>query len=1227
MNDISFIQDYKPISIEFATVPENIEYHHPVICRISKILKYNAEKEFITALISDSGGKEILGFFYGETSYLISQMSESLLPISIMILKGKRKQMSGDKYFLEIHHVILDNFTYINSSAIGGHEYCETQSFLDLYFDPYGDLNIYMFWGTLLHDYLALVFSDPRIGTIGPTGSASFIPSKSDILSAFQEAMVENWQALVVLGLNRSDIEVEFESNFLPNEVRFMLEHLVELKKAYGTFKISCEKFIQSPVLGLQGRVDRFVLNKSQSHFTMIETKTGRSKRSAQAIAFYQSIAYIAILQDLYGWQLDKILIEFPRHHPSERCTEYVVGTAGNSTESNNGDDADGNISENSNSSHYISHNLISTPEFLKIIGIRNKLWGFLQGIPPKSDSVDGAPCGGCSAKNTCDFYKALYPNLFNPTHLPKQILKPVNEVPEIPESPIKQEKPVLKEEDSSISAIFQKNAKSRALLKRIRVYDTWFRLILDKELETVKHRVWERFGNLEIQEQKGWAIGNLLISKTKAEIMDMLDNQKYIYQFIKEGKNPLPNLRLRAGDYILLSPQTLNKFKVGGISGILTKITSNLLEIETREPIESLVSSYTKFTYRIDLSSSSYMLRIQKETLDKFLRFSLSSNYPTVQRLREILFFQEFPRLSNSKTPLLSTSSKDSKYSHLDTSQKKAIDMVMRSKDLTLIQGPPGTGKTTLIVAIIQEYLNFLGSSSGSKAIIQSGKVIKSKSRSQQHSSSLDRYLTPSKNYLPPKIPILVCSFTNKAVDNIIVKLIENHPDIKCLRIGNPHASKSDSVRQRNLEYLCQTKKKLANGKIIKGVDPFKARILLESADVIATTTTMAAGRLLSQYQFQLVIIDEAGQVVEPAALSALLKGNKFLLVGDHQQLPPISQSNPQEIPALVSEFDSSELYNHFGFSLERGLEKTLFERLVERYQTTQNYILLAFQYRMNKCISTFISNCFYDGRLIPGIIDGKDVGLQNLHDFYEKYDIKFGDDRPIRTWDQVWDPEYPMVFLDTQFLEASDSSADKKGLKGDSKYNRTEVGLIGKIIQEFIELIAQSITTEINIEEILGRIGIISGFRAQNTQLSEKVRDVLDASKTTTLKEIFSEPESVENDSDADVENEIRHLNPTLLIDTVDRFQGGEREIILYSMVDSNPKAILSPLNEDPRRLNVAISRAKKKIIFVGHSPTLTTINAYDSSVTVHAKKIFQDLIQYIRKLGGYVSIPLPK
>ena len=93
-----------------------------------------------------------------------------------------------------------------------------------------------------------------------------------------------------------------------------------------------------------------------------------------------------------------------------------------------------------------------------------------------------------------------------------------------------------MKKEDSSISAIFQKNAKSRALLKRIRAYDTWFRLILDKELETVKHQGWERFGNLEVQEQKGWAIGNLVISKTKAEVMDMSDNQKYIYQFIKEG-------------------------------------------------------------------------------------------------------------------------------------------------------------------------------------------------------------------------------------------------------------------------------------------------------------------------------------------------------------------------------------------------------------------------------------------------------------------------------------------------------------------------------------------------------------------------------------------------------------------------------------------------------------------------------------------------------------------
>ena len=1188
MNDISFIQEYKPIFIEFSTIPEEIEYNHPAICQISKILQYNAEKGFITALVSDSVGKEILGFFYGETAYLISQVPDSLVPLFIMILKGKRKQMSGDRYFLEIHHVILDNFTYINSSAIGGHEYCETQSFLDLFFNPYDEVNIYMFWGTLIHDYLALVFSDPKIGvsgSTGSTGSASFIPSKNDILSSFQEALVQNWDSLVVLGLNQSNIMAEFRSNFLDNEIRFILEHLVELKKAYGSFSISCEKFIKSPVLGLQGRVDRFVLDKSQTHFTMIETKTGRSKRSSQAIAFYQSIAYVAILQDLYGWQLDKILIEYPRHPPAERCSEYIVGTTKSDNVNNTGDIA----LETSESTQVISPNLISTPEFLKILSIRNKLWGFLHGIPPKSESTDGASCGRCSAKNACDFYKVLYPNLFNSNFLLDQKNSPDRETRE------------PKKESSELSLFFQKDAKSRALLKQIVTYDTWFRMLLDKELEAGKYREWERFGNLEIQEGKGWTLGNLRISRDLTEAVELSANQKYIYHFTKTGENLSPNLRLRAGDYILLSPQTMNKFQIGGITGILTQITSEIVEVETQEPLESLVPSYGQVPFRIDLSSSSYMLRIQKETLDKFLRFSLSSNYATAHRLREILFFQEFPRLNPAGIYSFSSSSDDSLYKHLDESQQKAIEMVLRSNDLTLIQGPPGTGKTTLIVAIIQEYLGFL------------------RSGSHQQSTSLDRYLVSSKNYLPPKLPILVCAFTNKAVDNIIVKLAEKHPNIKCLRIGNPHASTSDSVRQRNLEFLSLTDKKLANGKIVQGVDSLKARILLEKVDVIATTTTMAAGMLLSKFQFHLVIIDEAGQVVEPAALSALVKGDKFLLVGDHQQLPPINQGTPQEISALVSEFDSSDVYKKFGFSLERGLEKTLFERLVEKYLLTQNYILLTYQYRMNERISTFISNSFYEGKLIPGNIGGKDVGQQTLSDFYSRYGIKFQKDRSIRTWVQVWNPKSPMVFIDTHLLDSPDSSIDKEGAIGDSKFNRTEVGLIGHILQEFIDLLGDSIITETNLEKILSQIGIISGFRAQNAQISEKVRDILDTSLSPTLKKMFPASDSTDSADSIDATN----LSSHLVVDTVDRFQGGEREIILYSMVDSNSKAILSPLNEDPRRLNVAISRAKKKIVFVGNSLTLTTVNGYDSPSTIRAKKIYQELITYIQNLGGYISV----
>ena len=79
--------------------------------------------------------------------------------------------------------------------------------------------------------------------------------------------------------------------------------------------------------------------------------------------------------------------------------------------------------------------------------------------------------------------------------------------------------------------------------------------------------------------------------------------------------------------------------------------------------------------------------------------------------------------------------------------------------------------------------------------------------------------------------------------------------------------------------------------------IDPLKVRLVLEAADVIATTTTSAANVLLENMTFDTVILDEAAQIIEPSALIALTKGDRVILVGDHMQLPPIMAGEVAQI------------------------------------------------------------------------------------------------------------------------------------------------------------------------------------------------------------------------------------------------------------------------------------------------------------------------------------------
>jgi DNA replication ATP-dependent helicase Dna2 len=290
---------------------------------------------------------------------------------------------------------------------------------------------------------------------------------------------------------------------------------------------------------------------------------------------------------------------------------------------------------------------------------------------------------------------------------------------------------------------------------------------------------------------------------------------------------------------------------------------------------------------------------------------------------------------------------------------------------------------------------------------------------------------------------------------------------------------------------------------------------------------------------QFDVAIIDEAGQLTIPAILGALCFAKRFILVGDEKQLPPLVLSKE---------------------AADGGLAESLFsvlKRLDDDYTKNHNQMIsacvpLKIQYRMNKWISHFASKVFYTGQLIPHT----SIANRMLEVTIAKPGLSA--ERPSIT--RAIDPLYPMVFLDVH------SEHEK------AKISDAEAITVREVVAG---LLARGIAQE--------DIGIIAPYRAQVANLR---------------RHLFS--------NDAMIGWQTLPPDTPLSVDTVDRFQGGERPVIIMSFATTIAPETESQLREhltDQHRLNVALTRAQRKLILVGCAPALEGL------------PIFQRLLTYCR------------
>ena len=496
----------------------------------------------------------------------------------------------------------------------------------------------------------------------------------------------------------------------------------------------------------------------------------------------------------------------------------------------------------------------------------------------------------------------------------------------------------------------------------------------------------------------------------------------------------------------------------------------------------------------------------------------------------RQLLLGQRAPRIDKSLTL--------SRSYHPDYDE--IILKAKQAQDYFLLIGPPGTGKTSQALQfLVREQLagNIYSQPSSAYSAEDSKHNKLSETINIQHS-------TPN-----TQTAILLLAYTNRAVDEICNMLTENELDY--IRIGN--------------EFSCDPK---YSDHLLKEVLDDNATLnsikstIADARIVVATTSTMNSNAALFNIKhFDLAIIDEASQILEPNIIGLLTARHaerraidRFILIGDHKQLPAVVQQSDAE-----TEIDDGELLRINLFSCANSL----FERLIltERAAGRTDFIgTLHKQGRMHPDIADFANRKFYAREQLECV--------PLAHQLEQT--LNYNEASEDETDDVL--KAHRMIFI---------PSKPCRQLNISEKVNTEEARIITDLLRRLYRQLGNNFDPQKSV-------GVIVPYRNQIAMIRKEI-------------EKLGIPELEE-----------------ISIDTVERYQGSQRDIILYSFtIQSRYQLDFLTANtfyEDgqpiDRKLNVAITRARKQLILTGNEPTL------------RQNQIFAELIDYIKEKGGYYA-----
>ena len=434
----------------------------------------------------------------------------------------------------------------------------------------------------------------------------------------------------------------------------------------------------------------------------------------------------------------------------------------------------------------------------------------------------------------------------------------------------------------------------------------------------------------------------------------------------------------------------------------------------------------------------------------------------------------------------------------HQDDERNMMVLKAKQARDFFLLVGPPGTGKTSFgLMSILREELT----------------------------SGVD-------------CNVLLAAYTNRAVDEICSKLAKDEIDF--LRMGNKH--NCDPLYH---QYLLEHK-------VSQLSDVNKVGELIRSTRILVGTVASLSGMtaLLMRKRFSLAIVDEASQLLEPHLLPLLMAGEneklairRFVLIGDHKQLPAVVQQTPQD--SRVSEEELKTI----------GLDdcrKSLFERL---YHSVPKCCIHEFtkQGRMHPEVAEFANKQFYNGQL-------QDCGLQHQVLAIPQPRVLF----------YTCTPSSDSDLLSVTSRKSCPKNSDTKTLQAgipSAKLNLDEAQLIVHLAEHiYKEIQHRGVPFDLDKE-----LGIIVPYRHQITM----VRSLLQTSAYPVLANVT--------------------------IDTVERFQGSEKNVIIYGFTVSRPSQLSFLCDSQfidqqglliDRKLNVALTRARERTLLVGNPEILESV-----------------------------------